>query len=116
MAEVLPIHCLQCGFQLINICKPVYPDCIESTDNKWVLKDQPKTYAGYRDIPLPPEVMDKLKGLCKGQTPETTGFGIIGLSPNAIYQHSTISSEDAAAALITEKLRKMKWASIADET
>ena len=33
-----------------------------------------------------------------------------------IYQHSTISSEDAAAALITEKLRKMKWASIAYET
>ena len=76
----------------------IYPDCIfedhitvkrayvQDKDNNWVLKEQPKSYAGYRDVPLPGEIMERLQSLIAGQIPGKDEFGVIGLSPNAIYR------------------------------
>lgn len=38
---------------------------IQNTDGVWVIKDHPKSFAGYRDIFPPPEVMSQLKALSK---------------------------------------------------
>ena len=34
---------------------------VQGPDNKWVMKDHPKSFAGYREIIPPPEVMELLK-------------------------------------------------------
>lgn len=31
------------------------------SDCRWEIKERPKTYAGYRDLMLPPEIMEKVR-------------------------------------------------------
>ena len=62
-------------------------DYVLDEHEKWVLKDRPKSDAGYRDVPLPKEVIDRLQALVKGQKPGKDAFGIIGITPNMIYEY-----------------------------
>ena len=39
-------------------------------DNKFIIKNHPKSYAGYRDVYLPQEIMDKLKDALMGHPKE----------------------------------------------
>lgn len=53
-------------------------------DNVWKLMDSPKTSAGYRDIRLPKEIMDKLHAYM-AEHPHHK-YGIFGMNPDMIYK------------------------------
>lgn len=73
----------------------LFPDCVHDTyitirrtivlnsDRQWEIKDRPKTYAGYRNVTLPPDIMDKVKAaaqIAESNTP------IIAYKPDGLYK------------------------------
>lgn len=55
---------------------------VKDQTGNWVIKEQPKTYAGYRDVPLPPDVMEKVRSEAKGKNPTER---IIDMCPQTVY-------------------------------
>ena len=49
---------------------------------EWIIKEQPKTYAGFRDVPLPPDVMQKLHLLAQDKKPLDR---IVDMCPQTVY-------------------------------
>lgn len=71
------------------------PDCIHNTyitvrraivmkpDRTWELRSRPKTFAGYRDVPLPADIIAKLKKAAFGKKKTEP---IITYTPNGLYK------------------------------
>lgn len=97
--DELPIILAAFGSLRRGEISALYPDCIFDDhitikrdyvldmNEKWVLKNRPKSSAGFRDVPLPPEIIKRLKELSKGQKPGIDPYGIFGLTPNMIYEY-----------------------------
>lgn len=76
----------------------LFPDCIhedhisirrtfdKGPDRAWKLMESPKSSAGYRDVPLPPAIMEQLHRLAREADPGSLTFGIFGLNPTQIYE------------------------------
>lgn len=73
----------------------LYPDCVHDTyitvrrtivlnsNCIWEIKDRPKTFAGYRNVPLPPDIMQKVKAAaasCPDDQP------IVNYKPSGLYK------------------------------
>ncbi len=55
---------------------------VKNTDKEWVLKEQPKTYAGYRDVPLPADVLQKLHAAIEGKKDSER---VVEMCPQTVY-------------------------------
>ena len=54
-----------------------------NSDARWEIEERPKTYVGYRDIILPPEIMEKVK---KAADECKIGFPVIPYTPDGLYK------------------------------
>ena len=55
---------------------------VKDSSGHWILKEQPKTYAGYRDVPLPADVMEKVHNAIHGKAPSDR---VLDMCPQTIY-------------------------------
>ena len=55
---------------------------IKDENLNWIIKEKPKTYAGFRDVPLPLEVMTKLHAAAEGKRPHER---VLDMCPQTIY-------------------------------
>lgn len=72
----------------------LFPDCVfsdhisirrvyvQAPDRSWILKDQPKSFAGYRDVYLHPYIMEAIHALCDDVP---SGHSVFDLRPDQIY-------------------------------
>lgn len=92
--EEVPILLAAYGSLREGEISALMPDCVhdsyitikrsysQADNNTWHLTETPKSEAGYRDIPLPPDIMEKLQTLVMEYSGDE--FGITGLKPNQI--------------------------------
>lgn len=82
----------------------IFPDCVHdtyitvkrvivlNTQNRWEIRERPKTYAGYRDITLPEDIMEKVKAAaseCPNDQP------ILKYKPDGLYKRFRKATEAA---------------------
>ena len=113
--EEVPIMLAAFGSLREGEISALMPDCVhddyisirrsysQADDNTWILTETPKTEAGYRDIPLPPQVMTKVKELVKEYTGDD--FGITGLKPNQIRSRFETTRKKAGVNVKFHALR-----------
>ena len=115
--EELPIKLAAFGSLRRGEISALFPDCIHETfisvkraysqdpSNEWILNEHPKTAAGYRDIPLPPDIMEQLHNLVKTYPEEGNQYGIFNLNPNQINTHFKTSRKKAGLTIRFHDLR-----------
>lgn len=115
--EEIPIKLAAFGSLRRGEISALFPDCIHDTyisirrayaqdpGNNWVLNEHPKTKAGYRDIPLPGEIMEQLHKLVEEYPEEGRAYGICGLNPNQINTHFETSRKRAGLSIRFHDLR-----------
>ena len=55
---------------------------VKTPTGEWEIKNRPKSFAGYRDVRLPPDIMEKVHSACKDCPPNSP---IIGYKPSGLY-------------------------------
>lgn len=92
----------------------LFPDCVHDTyitirrtmvhsSTGWQVKERPKTYAGYRDVTLPPDIMQKVKAAAKHCPPDQT---IVKYKPAGLY--SAFRSATKKAGLYPYKYHSLR--------
>lgn len=115
--EELPIKLAAFGSLRRGEISALFPDCIHETyisikrayaqdpSNNWILNEHPKTTAGYRDIPLPADIMEQLHELVREYPQEGNKYGVLNLNPNQINTHFNTSRKRAGLSIRFHDLR-----------
>lgn len=75
-------------------------DYVADSGNNWILKERPKTDAGYRDVPLPGEIIKDILALEKSDQ-----YGVLGLNPSQIEQRFLKARKRAGVSFRFHSLR-----------